>query len=66
MKSEEDSHLKTQENNDGLLHGTDILKYLVVPWANSERGVCADSYRRWSNNWEIHSNIVDNRIFLYN
>ena len=44
VKSEEDSHLKTQENNDSLLHGTAIFKYLVVPWANSERGVCADSY----------------------
>ena len=44
MKSEEDSHLKTQENNEGLQHGTAILKYPVVPWANSERGVCADSY----------------------
>ena len=43
VKSEEDSHLKTQENNDGLLRGTDILKYLVVPWANSERVVCAHS-----------------------
>ena len=43
-KSEEDSHLHTQENNEGLQHGPAILKYLVVPWANSERGVCADSY----------------------
>ena len=41
--SEEDSHLHTQENNEGLQHGTAALKYLVVPWANSERGVCADS-----------------------
>ena len=44
VKSEEDSHLHTQEKNGGLQHGTDILKYRVVPWANSERGVCADSY----------------------
>ena len=36
LKSEEDSHLHTQENNEGLQHGTAILKYLVVPWANSE------------------------------
>ena len=27
-----------------MQHGTAILKYLVVPWDNSERGVCADSY----------------------
>ena len=33
---EKDSNLHTQENNEGLQHGTDILKYLVLPWANSE------------------------------
>ena len=44
VKSEEDSHLHAQDNNEGLQHGTAILKYIVVPWANSERGVCADSY----------------------
>ena len=31
VKSEKDSHLHTQENNEGLQHGTAILKYLVVP-----------------------------------
>ena len=25
-------------------HGTSILKYLVLPWAQIKRGVCADSY----------------------
>ena len=44
VKSEEDSHLHTQENNESLQHGTAILKYIVLPWDNSERGVCADSY----------------------
>ena len=44
VKSEDYYHLHTQENNEGLQHGTAILKYLVVPWANSERDVCADSY----------------------
>ena len=44
VKSEEDSHLHTEENNEGLQHGTAILKYIVLPWANSERGVCANSY----------------------
>ena len=44
VDSEEDSHLHTQENNGGLQHGTAILKYIVVSWANSERGVCADFY----------------------
>ena len=44
VKSEEDYPLHTQEKNEGLQHGTAILKYLVVPWANSEQGVCADYY----------------------
>ena len=44
VKSEEYSQLHTQKNNEGLQHGTAILKYIVVPWANSERGGCADSY----------------------
>ena len=44
VKSGKYSHLHTQENNEILQHGNDILKYLVLPWANSERGVCADSY----------------------
>ena len=43
VKSEEDFPLKTQENNEGLQHGTAILNYRVVTRANSERGVCADS-----------------------
>ena len=44
VKSEEDSHLHTKKNNEGLQHGTAILKDLISPLANSERGVCADSY----------------------
>ena len=27
-----------------LLHGTQVLKGLVLPWANSDRVVCTDSY----------------------
>ena len=44
MKNEEDSKLHTQENNEGLVHGTTILKYLLLPRAYSKRGICADSY----------------------
>ena len=44
VKSEEDYDLHTQEKNEGVKHGTDILKCLVLPWANSEQGVCTDSY----------------------
>ena len=36
VKSESYSHLHTQEINEGFQHETDILKYLVIPWANSE------------------------------
>ena len=44
VKSEEDSDLSTLEREDGIPHGTHILKYLTLPWANSRRGACADSY----------------------
>ena len=44
VKNEEDSNLHTIKNNIGMAHGTAILKYLTLPWANSQRGVCADSY----------------------
>ena len=36
VKSEEYSDLHTQDNNECLKHGTAILKYLVLPWDNSE------------------------------
>ena len=29
---------------DKLHHSTSVLKYLVLPWAQTNRGVCADSY----------------------
>ena len=32
------------EEPDSIPHGTSILKYLVLPWAQNSRGVCADSY----------------------
>ena len=44
VKSAEDSDLHTLENDEGIAHGTSILKYLCLPWANTRRGVCADSY----------------------
>ena len=43
VKIEENYDLHTQEDNEGFQHGTSIIKYLVLPWSNSERGVCADS-----------------------
>lgn len=44
VKGEEDLELYTQENNKGIAHGTAILKYLILPWAHSQHGVCADPY----------------------
>ena len=44
VKSAEDSETHTMEGDDGLNHGTRILKYLVSPWNRSGRVVCADSY----------------------
>lgn len=41
-KEEEDSHL--QQEHEGLLHGTVVLRNLVETWAFSQRIVCADSY----------------------
>ena len=44
----EESHIqdavgdKAEETR--LLHGTQVLKGLVLPWANSDRVVCAESY----------------------
>ena len=33
-----------QDERDNLPHGTKLLKELVMPWANTDRIVCADSY----------------------
>ena len=38
----EDSHLKIGE--DGLHHGTRVMKYLVSPWSGTNRIMCVDSY----------------------
>ena len=32
------------EDDQGHLHGTKVLLNLILPWANSDRVVCADSY----------------------
>ena len=42
-------HIETEDQHivdgpDALPHGTSVLKYLVLPWAQTNRGVCADSY----------------------
>ena len=37
VKSAEDSDLQILENDEGIAHGTSILKYLCLPWANTRR-----------------------------
>ena len=44
MKYEQEYDIHAKENKEYLVHWTDIIKYLTLPWANSECGVCADSY----------------------
>ena len=33
-----------QDDRDNLPHGTKVLREIVMPWANMDRIVCADSY----------------------
>ena len=44
FKSAEDSDIHTLENDEGIAHGTSILKCLCLPWDNTRCRVCADSY----------------------
>jgi hypothetical protein len=44
VKTAEEEGANTLEEDDGLLHGTVVLKNLVLPWANTNRIVCGDSY----------------------
>ena len=42
-QQENDEELN-ETSNESLLHGKKLLKELVLPWANTNRIVCADSY----------------------
>ena len=44
VKTMEEQNAHTQPGDGGLLHGTAVLKFLVLPWARTDRIVCADSY----------------------
>ena len=44
VTTSEDEGAHLVADDDGLLHGTQVLKALVTPWANTQRTVCADSY----------------------
>ena len=43
VKGSVDNELLENEDHGGL-HGTRVMKQLVLPWRNSGRVVCADSY----------------------
>ena len=44
VKTAEEEGANIEEGGDGLLHGTVVLKNLVMPWAMTNRIVCGDSY----------------------
>jgi hypothetical protein len=44
VKTAEEEGANAVEGDDGLLHGTVVLKSLVLPWAMTNRIVCGDSY----------------------
>jgi hypothetical protein len=44
VKTMEEQNAHIEPGDDGLLHGTAVLKYLVLPWARTDRIVCANSY----------------------
>ncbi|KAG7369876.1 transposase IS4 [Nitzschia inconspicua] len=44
VKTAAEESTTTHVHNDGLQHGTAVLKFLVAPWRFSRRIVCADSY----------------------
>jgi hypothetical protein len=44
VKTAEEEGANIEEEDDGLLHGTAVLEQLVMPWAMTNRIVCADSY----------------------
>jgi hypothetical protein len=44
FKTIEEQLTQAQADDNGLLHGIAVIKYLVLPWARTYRIVCADSY----------------------
>ena len=43
VKSENNEE-EQQDDRDNLPHGTKVLKEILMPWANTDRIICADSY----------------------
>ena len=44
VKTMEEQHTHIQPCDDGSMHGTAVPKCLVLPWARTDRIVCADLY----------------------
>jgi hypothetical protein len=44
VKTMEEEHANILPGDNGMLHGTAVIKFLVFPWRGSNRIVCADSY----------------------
>ena len=44
VKTAEEEATHNQENEEGMLHGTKVLLFLVEPWLNSGRTTVGDSY----------------------
>jgi hypothetical protein len=61
VKAAEEEDRNVQEHDNGLLHGTIVLKELVYPWACNGRIVFADSYfASDETDWvEIHRSCED-------
>jgi hypothetical protein len=45
VKTMEEQNMQIEPgDNDGLNNGTSMLKYLVLPWARTDKIVCVNSY----------------------
>jgi hypothetical protein len=66
VKTMEEPYTHAQPGDNGLLHGTAVLKYLVLPWARIDRIMCPDSYfasEENDMNWiEIHCICQDHNL----
>ena len=43
-KGTEEAVNSIAEDDNGILHGTKVILILIIPWYNSDRFVCAESY----------------------
>ena len=43
-KSEEDYNIQRIDNSEGVAHGTAMIKYMILYWANTVQGICDNYY----------------------